>query len=76
MRLGERFAGKKFRDRAFGNRGIVVRIVRVSAALTDELGLTKPVVPKLSGMRGDSEITRRSAYPAAENGQSLVAGRS
>ena len=49
VRLGQRIAREQFRDAAFrdDHGGIVVRVVPMSAALTDELGLTGPVVPML-----------------------------
>ncbi len=49
VRLGQRIAREQFLDAAFrdDHGGIVVRVVPMSAALTDELGLTGPVVPML-----------------------------
>ncbi len=49
VRLGQRIAREQFPDAALGDNhgGIVVRVVPMSAALTDELGLTGPVVPML-----------------------------
>ena len=47
MRLGERISLEKFLDALFGDHHgrIVVRIIPVSAALTDKFGLTGPIVP-------------------------------
>ena len=46
MRLGERISGEEFLDAAFRDDtgGIVIRMIRVSAALTDKFGWTLPIV--------------------------------